>query len=151
MTQMTQTIPLQQNIGAIIGAAVVSIAATVIILILVMIIMLQKIKKPKEIKVLIGCLQLYFRNMSYYVFMVILRFTESVSKEKNSRKDEFSEFEIISIKATKKNLVSVQPTNKGEEINLTSCPAYGEVKNIYAYQNKEEQPDEVPGVYETIK
>ena len=83
--------------------------------------------------------------------MAILRFTESVSKEKNSRKDEYREYEIISIKATKKNLVSIQPTSKVEEINLTSCPAYGEVRNISAYQNKEDQPDEVPGFYETIQ
>ena len=47
--------------------------------------------------------------------------------------------------------MTTQLTSKGEDIGMTSCPAYGEVKNISAYQNKEEQQEEVPGVYETIQ
>ena len=83
--------------------------------------------------------------------MLILRYTASLSKDKSSPKDEFREYEKINIKSTQQSLVTTQPTSKGEEIGMTSCPAYGEVKNISAYQNKEMQQEEVAGVYETIQ
>ena len=83
--------------------------------------------------------------------MLILRYTASLSNEKSSPKDEFREYEKINIKSTQQSVVTTQLTSKGEDIGMTSCPAYGEVKNISAYQNKEEQQEEVPGVYETIQ
>ena len=85
--------------------------------------------------------------MSYYEFMLNLRYTASHSKENSSPKDEFHEYEKINIKSTQQSLVTTQLTSKGEDIGMTSC----QVKNISAYQNKEEQQEEVPGVYETIQ
>ena len=82
--------------------------------------------------------------MSYYEIMLILRYIASLSNEKSSPKDEFREYEKINIKSTQQSVVTTQLTGKGEEIGMTSCPAYGEVKNISAYQNKDMQQEEVP-------
>ena len=89
--------------------------------------------------------------MLYYEFMLILRYTASLSNEKRSPNNKFREYEKINIKSTQQSVVTTQLTSKGEDIGMTSCPAYGEVKNISAHQNKEEQQEEVPGVYETIQ
>ena len=88
--------------------------------------------------------------MSYYEFMLNLRYIASLSNEKSSPKDEFREYEKINIKSTQQSVVTTQLTSKRKEIGMTSCPAYGEVKNVSAYQNNEMQ-QEVPGVYETIQ
>ena len=48
LTQMTQTIPVQSNTGAVIGAIMVSVVAIVIILVLVMIIILLTIQRQRK-------------------------------------------------------------------------------------------------------